>query len=253
MKKLILATTIVMTLGAGFSSYAEASTNSNRSEKENKNDAIGFGAGAITGAAIGGPAGAVIGGMIGLFIADDVNDENKIEQQEQALLANQALVKQQRQDIAMLRTDIKNLNDEKMTQAVNFETAKSTLLAESIPNIETSVQFKTASATIDESYKNQLDSIAELLVQFPELSARVTGYADHRGNRQFNDELSNKRALTVKQYLMSQQVSEQQIHSAGLGEVSSNGAQPTSYEKLFFDRKAIIKIVPTKTVMTAAN
>ncbi|MEM0912500.1 MAG: OmpA family protein, partial [Pseudomonadota bacterium] len=152
-----------------------------------------------------------------------------------------------------LKTDLHDLKNEQMVQAVNFEESQQTLLQERIANLQTNIQFQTASVAIEDVYQPQLAGIADLLNQFPELTARLEGYADQRGDSDFNQALSIARAEAVANLLLEMNVDKSQLTYAGNGEAVNRDLTQAPKESLFFDRRVNIQILPKGQIMTAAK
>ncbi len=89
----------------------------------------------------------------------------------------------------------------------------------------TGVNFTPNSARLTDSSYVILDEVVKTLQAFPEISIEIRGYTDSIGDRRNNQILSEQRAISVKQYLVSQGINEERIHTVGLGEqdpVASN-------------------------------
>ena len=86
-------------------------------------------------------------------------------------------------------------------------------------DIQDSVYFETAKDVIQEQSLELLNDVAEVIVAHPELTLiRIEGHTDSRGNADYNRKLSQARADSVRQYLMSQGVSGNRLESIGYGE-----------------------------------
>jgi hypothetical protein len=79
------------------------------------------------------------------------------------------------------------------------------------------INFDTDSDTIKAESKPTLDKIASLLKAKPDWKLRVEGHTDSSGNDAHNNELSQKRAASVKAYLVSTGIAEVRLTPAGLG------------------------------------
>ena len=89
------------------------------------------------------------------------------------------------------------------------------------PTITTTIGFVKNSAEIEEDWKAQLDTLAEVLTSKPMQSYRqiIRGYADVDGTNVYNFHLSGKRAEAVHHYLLEQGVADKNIFfTEGLGE-----------------------------------
>ena len=82
---------------------------------------------------------------------------------------------------------------------VNFETGKTKLLPESLP---------------------QLDQVGEVLVKWPELKIEIGGHTDSRGSTAYNQKLSEGRVNAVLDYMITKypNLSRDQYLVVGYGE-----------------------------------
>ena len=77
--------------------------------------------------------------------------------------------------------------------------------------------FKSSKAVLNESIKTILDPIAETLTTYPETDAIIKGHTDASGPEEFNQKLSEDRAMAVSDYLVSKGVDSSRIESVGVG------------------------------------
>lgn len=264
MKKLLVATTIALCLSTTFTPFVEASSYSHSPEQKNEektNEMVGFGSGAIAGGAVAGPLGAVIGGIFGIMVANDINGDTQLADARKNLTQASLSVEQQQQSITTLQTNLKEMQRQQMVQLAAFDDQSSDSWLDEIGNIETTLQFKTASFLLEDLYKGQLNSLASILTSYPQLKIKVTGFADKRGDSTYNKTLSEQRANAVKEYLTNKRVNTNQINISGEGETSTKSDSSTVHEKqtqssiedLFFARKVNIRLINPKQQMTAAN
>ncbi|MFM2300782.1 MAG: hypothetical protein RLZZ84_518 [Pseudomonadota bacterium] len=118
-------------------------------------------------------------------------------------------------------------------------------------NLPDGVTFDVASATLKPEFRATLDQVAESLIQYPNSLIDVYGHTDSTGSDAYNQTLSETRARTVANYLMSRGVAASRIRSQGFGEtmpVSSNDT-PEGRTK---NRRVEIKIVPVTQEDVAA-
>jgi outer membrane protein OmpA-like peptidoglycan-associated protein len=81
------------------------------------------------------------------------------------------------------------------------------------------VYFNFDSFSIRNDAKEELDRLADYLVQNESMKLKIESHTDSRGNAAYNKYLSDKRAKASKEYLLSKGVSQDQIVSAiGYGE-----------------------------------
>ncbi|WFL78755.1 OmpA family protein [Altererythrobacter arenosus] len=105
------------------------------------------------------------------------------------------------------------------------------------------VTFATGSASISPSFQDALDSVAASLVKYPNSIIDVYGHTDTVGSASFNQQLSERRAQAVANYLISRGVSAARLRWQGFGETQlrvqtrDNVAEP-------LNRRVEIKVIP---------
>jgi outer membrane protein OmpA-like peptidoglycan-associated protein len=88
-----------------------------------------------------------------------------------------------------------------------------------ILNMPGNITFKTASADLNASFFQVLDSVGLVLKEFDKTLIDVEGHTDSDGSDTYNQQLSLQRATSVGTYLQSQGVNGQRIVTFGAGEV----------------------------------
>ncbi len=63
------------------------------------------------------------------------------------------------------------------------------------------IHFRFNAQTIDPQYREELDAIGEFVQAHPQTYVVIHGYADSRGNPEYNLKLSHRRAMAVANYL----------------------------------------------------
>jgi len=123
--------------------------------------------------------------------------------------------------------------DGQVDVVLTLEPSKADLVGDRI-DIRDSVYFDTGKASIQERSFELLDEVASLLDAHPELTKmRVEGHTDSRGSASSNKTLSQKRADSVKQYLVDKGIEEVRLSAVGFGEEKPLDEAKTSaaYEK----------------------
>ncbi len=102
--------------------------------------------------------------------------------------------------------------------------------AEAIRGYDTvNVFYRSGQSQTESNYFSQLDRVAQIMREYPEVSALLQGYADKSGNPAANLALSKKRANGIKNYLISRGVSSNRITTAFYGdEQASSSNDPSS-------------------------
>ncbi len=72
-----------------------------------------------------------------------------------------------------------------------------------------------------------LGELAAILKKYPKDKLRVAGYTDHIGSEEYNKKLSTSRAEAVRDYLVSQGVTNN-IRAVGMGEIAGTGNDPAA-------------------------
>ena len=90
------------------------------------------------------------------------------------------------------------------------------------------VNFVTGSDEITGASRGVLDKVAETLVLNGDVNVEVAGYTDDRGEADFNQALSQKRAESVKAYLQSSGVAANRMKAKGYGEDSPIASNSTA-------------------------
>jgi peptidoglycan-associated lipoprotein len=213
--------------------------------QETKNNVVGLSTGIVFGGVVAGPLGAAIAGLFGLFIADDINDENRLSITKKELQSTNL-------ELVALQQNYQDSIASANQQIAAMDTAMTQAIAQVPPTIEANIQFKTASFLVEDHYKSQLDGLASELRKNSKLTIELSGFADQRGESTYNQVLSQQRAKAVKDYLISQFVNQNQVFTQSFGE-SELVSKSDSFEGNFFDRRVLLKVRNKKAEMTAAN
>lgn len=81
------------------------------------------------------------------------------------------------------------------------------------------IEFDTAKATIRPESEGILKAVAETLTKHSEIKRiQIQGHTDNRGNKAMNKALSEKRAASVKKWLVAAGVDDKRLESKGFGQ-----------------------------------
>jgi outer membrane protein OmpA-like peptidoglycan-associated protein len=105
---------------------------------------------------------------------------------------------------------------EKLRQQLNSVLATSETARGLIVNMS-DVLFDTGKYTLKQTTQVSLAKVAGILMAYPGLKVQVEGYTDSVGSDAMNQTLSENRASAVRQFLISQGVSPDNITSQGFG------------------------------------
>ncbi|MCW8194313.1 OmpA family protein [Proteobacteria bacterium 005FR1] len=90
------------------------------------------------------------------------------------------------------------------------------------------ITFGTDRSAVRADFYDVLNSVAQVLKEFDKTAIRVAGHTDSTGSDSYNQTLSEERARSVEQYLISRNVAPARIQSVGYGErypVASNDTE----------------------------
>jgi outer membrane protein OmpA-like peptidoglycan-associated protein len=155
-----------------------------------------------TGAAIGAAAGAAIGVLRGEREADEILAHAAVGAAIGAGVG--AYMDAQEEKLGHIPgTSVERISDD--TLLIHFDS---------------DILFSIDSASLSAGSKGSLDEIASVLNEYPKTAVVVQGYTDSTGTEEHNQDLSERRAQAVKNYLVIRGVDEVRMTSLGFGESS---------------------------------
>jgi outer membrane protein OmpA-like peptidoglycan-associated protein len=137
------------------------------------------------GALIGAVGGALAGGAVGRYMDDQRRD----------------LEKNLSEEIKLGQARIEKLPNDVVRVTMTNQTA-----------------FETNSAQIKSGFHSTMDKLADVVVRYNKTSLTVVGHTDDVGTNEYNQKLSERRALSVAQYLESKRVNSMRLAISGKGE-----------------------------------
>ncbi len=194
---------------------AGCTTNPYTGEKKVGKSAIGAGAGALLGAVVAGKGdrkkgaliGAVAGGSIGYYM--DVQEQK-------------------------LRQKLEGTGVSVTREGKNIKL-----------NMPGNLTFSTNSAAVQSRFYPVLNSIYLVLKEYDTTKVEVSGHTDNVGSDAYNLKLSQQRAESVVNYLVSQNLKAQRFTAVGSGEsapIASNDNESGREQ----NRRVEVRIIPTE-------
>lgn len=107
------------------------------------------------------------------------------------------------------------------------------------------VTFDTNSTVVRPGLYNEIDRIAQVMVQYPETQIIVQGHTDSTGSAEYNQSLSERRAEAVKNLILQRGVASSRITSMGYGETQPVATNDTP-EGRQMNRRVEIRIKPNE-------
>lgn len=91
------------------------------------------------------------------------------------------------------------------------------------------ILFDFNESSLLESSKKELDKLAKILIESPELNITISGHTDSIGSAEYNQNLSMKRAISVAEYLEIKGIDSRRMNCNGFG--SSTPLLPNNSEQ----------------------
>ncbi|MFE8070027.1 OmpA family protein [Marinobacteraceae bacterium S3BR75-40.1] len=92
--------------------------------------------------------------------------------------------------------------------------------------MELNIQFPTNSSEIRSQYNAEIQRVADIMKQYPEVTVEIAGHSDNTGDADYNQWLSQRRAEAVRQRLIERfDIAPKRVSATGYGEsepVASN-------------------------------
>ncbi|WP_109354209.1 OmpA family protein [Sphingorhabdus sp. EL138] len=114
-----------------------------------------------------------------------------------------------------------------------------------ILNMPSNVTFPVNSAAIEPEFQQTLGDVANTLSQYEKSYIDVYGHTDSTGTDQYNQSLSERRALSVANFLSNSGVQRARVETRGFGE-SQPIATNSTEEGRSANRRVELKIVPIR-------
>jgi outer membrane protein OmpA-like peptidoglycan-associated protein len=227
MRKTITALSII-TLVAATSAVAEPA-----SKEEN----IGVGSGALIGAAAGGPVGLVIGAAIGVKIGDKMHRKNtEIENLNVSLDSSE-------DEVLELKGELDTLNDNLDALSARLAHVQSidrpALVNLMQAGIAMDLLFRTDEHALADTTGARLAELASSVATMPDIRVQLDGFADERGDADYNLELSKKRVEFVRDQLAAAGIEPSRIRITAHGEAP---AQDDSIDSYALERRVSLKL-----------
>ncbi len=105
------------------------------------------------------------------------------------------------------------------------------------------ITFQTGNHNLNSGFYEVLNSVVLVLKEFSKTIIVVAGHTDSKGSKAYNQGLSERRASSVSEYLISRQVVEARIESVGFGEdhpIADNGTAAGRSE----NRRVELSLIP---------
>ncbi|MFA0810506.1 OmpA family protein [Microbulbifer epialgicus] len=202
MKKAIMAAVLTSLIASGV--QAKEHTESTLTPAK---QATVFTSAAIAGAAVGGPVGFIAGALGGAWLGEQIKQADEAD-----MLATQ---------LTESRAELSNLAQQ--LDAARLSANDASQLA--LDSLQFQMLFTTGEDELQEGQLQQLGTMADFLKRHPHLQIQLEGHADPRGSDGYNNVLSDQRALSVEQALVSLGIDASRISRRALGSTYSQATR----------------------------
>lgn len=209
--------------------------------KASKEENIGVGTGAVVGALAGGPIGFFIGAAIGAKVGDTMHEKsNTIDSLSGSLQQSQSDVRARNNDIESLSAELQTLQTVDRPELVSLMQA----------GIAMDLLFRTDEHVLADTTGGRLAELAGELATMSDLRVQLDGFADERGDSDYNLELSQKRVEFVRDQLVAAGVDRSRIQVSAHGEAP---AQDESVDSYALERRVSLKLFIDNSRPLASN
>lgn len=223
---------IVLIAGASLATSAWTAENPSASRHEN----IGIGGGAVIGGAAGGPIGLMLGAALGAWLGDRYHAEHS------ARLQFEERWNDARAEVAELNGLV--TTSERRAAALEAQLGHETrkMQAALSDALDVKVLFRTNESSLPEETRARLLRLAELLAGLDGTLIRIEGHADARGDQEHNEQLSARRAASVRNALIEAGVPTSRIAVDAHGETHATAAE-NDVDALALERRVDLTLI----------
>ena len=213
-----------------------------------KQERIGVGAGAIVGAVAGGPVGLIIGAAIGAGIGDNFQRKSEaIDSLSAELSASRTEVVKLERDMSRMDRNLDTLSAE-LQRLRRYASPEIASLLQA--GIAMDLLFRTDEAVLADTTGGRLHELATTLASMPAIHVQLDGFADERGDAEYNLQLSQKRVEFVREQLLQAGIADSNIKVSAHGEVA---AEDTSIDSFALERRVSVTLFIDESPSFAAN
>lgn len=195
---------------------------------------IGVGTGAVVGALAGGPVGFIIGAAIGAKLGDSFHEKSdRIDNLQSSLQVS----RESRDD---LNAAVKQLQDIARPELVSLMQA----------GIDMDLLFRTDEYALTDTTGDRLAQMAGMLANMPGVRIQLDGFADERGDAEYNYALSERRVEFVRNMFITAGVHPTRISASAHGE---SVAQDPDIDSYALERRVSVRLFIDNAQSLASN
>lgn len=217
-------------------------------EKASKEENIATGSGLVVGAVAGGPVGALVGVVVGAKLGEKYRDRREeAESLDEELRSSQA-------SLSRLEGELQSANKDNATLEQKLDrlqrVAQPELAALLKAGIEMDLLFRTDEHVLTGATDQRLQAMAATLAPVSSIAIRLDGYADERGDADYNLKLSQMRAEHVRDILVGNGIPSGRITINANGESIASDQTTDSYA---LERKVSLTVLVEDSPSFASN
>lgn len=199
-----------------------------------REESIGVGTGAVVGALAGGPVGFIIGAAIGAKLGDSFHEKSaRIDNLQSSLQVS----RESRDD---LNAAVKQLQNIARPELVSLMQA----------GIDMDLLFRTDEYALTDTTGDRLAQMAGMLANMPGVRIQLNGFADERGDAEYNYALSERRVEFVRNMFITAGVHPTRISASAHGE---SVAQDPDVDSYALERRVSVRLFIDNAQSLASN
>ena len=230
--------TIIATIAVASMLFAAPSQAADQSSRQEK---IGVGTGAFIGAVAGGPVGFVIGAAMGAKVGYTMH------QKDERIASLEGSVDDSNQTVARLKSNVDTLSGE-IERLQNV--ARPELVSLLQAGIAMDLLFRTDETVLADVTGERLAQLAGTIAGMPDIHIKLDGFADTRGDADYNLELSERRVEFIRDQFVAAGVAPSRINVSAHGE---SPAQDESLDSYALERKVSVHLYIDERPSMASN
>lgn len=220
MKKTLIASSFIILSSAALTAQA--------GEQSTAKKFGAFSVSTLVGTALAGPAGGLVGGLTGYYLGKELEKADQHETLSRDLY-------QTEKELGSLAVRLSKTEHRAKTAE-----SKSDEYAElALEQMQLELFFDSNQGEIDEQDIVRLTKLGEYLNAHPELNIHLQGFSDPRGNKRYNQELSQRRVDSVKNSLTENGIQAERIESHSYGASQSSA---TKGDEFAYSQERSVKI-----------
>ncbi len=231
MKKTIAITSLALVCAASVPAVSMAATKTQSADavKRNSAEVTGLKQGAvfttstIAGAVLGGPVGFILGALGGAYMGEQIEKADHADYTAWELAEAEDQIVELHTQLASANNAVENLSNVAM-QSLEFQ-----------------VLFHTGEDQLNTRSVKRVEALGRYLEKNPGLSVRLVGRADPRGTDEYNNVLSEHRALAVQNALETYGIESHRIERRAYGASQSTAAKG-DHEAYALERRVDIEV-----------